>query len=424
MQAEIRAAKLQGSVPAPPAKAIAHRYLICAAVADLPSEIVCHASSADIEATVACLRALGADIRNDGAVFTVTPLDPEDVASASLLPCAESGSTFRFLLPLSAALGAESRFALAGRLPERPMAPLYGALASGGVAISGQGTPLVTCSGRLRPGHFTLPGDISSQFISGLLLALPLVDGCSRLSVTGQPQSRGYLNLTLDAIQRFGVKLPKLGQEMEIQGRQRYCSPGRLVVEGDWSAAAFWLAAAAISASPLAILGLDPASLQGDRAVCDILQRMGLQLSWQGETLTVSPGELRATEIDAGDIPDLVPPLAALAAYAQGETRIFNAGRLRFKESDRLAAIAATLTALGAEICEEQEGLLIRGKHQLAGGRAGCFGDHRIAMMAAVAALGCENPVQIEEAQAVNKSYPRFFADLAAAGGNVKLEER
>jgi len=424
MQALVKASQLQGRVQAPPAKAVAHRYLICASLADRPGEIVCPVNSADIAATAACLQALGADIGYDGMVFRVLPLNPGCPASGGMLPCGESGSTLRFLLPLACALGAESRFSLAGRLPERPMAPLYAALTAHGIRIGGQGTPLITCGGRLEAGHFSLPGDISSQFISGLLLALPLLRGDSRISVGGEMQSRGYLELTMGAVRCFGLRLPPLGKEMAISGGQQYRSPGRLIVEGDWSASAFWLAAAAISGCQLEIRGLDPASLQGDRAVCAILGRMGMRLYWQGDTLRAAPGDLCATQIDAADIPDLVPPLAAVAAFAAGETRIMNAARLRLKESDRLAAVAATLAALGAEISEQEDGLLIRGKTRLAGGGVSSCNDHRIAMMAAVAALGCTGPVRIEEAQAVKKSYPHFFVDLAALGGDVQLEER
>ncbi|NLF80079.1 MAG: 3-phosphoshikimate 1-carboxyvinyltransferase [Clostridia bacterium] len=424
MQALVKASQLQGSVQAPPAKAIAHRYLICASLADQPGEIVCPANSADIAATAACLQALGARISYDGTLFRVLPLDAACPASGGVLPCGESGSTLRFLLPLACALGAESSFALAGRLPERPMAPLYTALTAGGISINGQGSPLITCSGRLRAGHYQLPGDISSQFISGLLLALPLLRGNSSLSVGGEMQSRGYLELTRDAISRFGLCLPPLGGKMEISGGQQYRSPGRLVVEGDWSAAAFWLAAIAISGCPLRILGLERASLQGDRAAYAVLERMGLRLDWRGDALLAAPGDLCATEIDAADIPDLVPPLAAVAAFAKGETRIVNAARLRLKESDRLAAVAATLAALGADISEQEDSLLIRGKARLAGGDVSSCNDHRIAMMAAIAALGCAAPVRIKSAQAINKSYPRFFADLSALGGDVQVEER
>jgi 3-phosphoshikimate 1-carboxyvinyltransferase len=274
----------------------------------------------------------------------------------------------------------------------------------------------------LKPGRYTLDGGVSSQFISGLLFALPLLGGDSELYLTGRVESAPYIALTLDMLEQFGVKADAFEAGYRIPGGQKYRSPGTVRVEGDWSNAAFWLGAGAIGpkGEPLACTGLELSSRQGDRAITGLLRRFGARVEENGSTVTVFGGPLRGTDVDARDIPDLVPILAVVAAAAEGETRIYGAARLRAKESDRLNTVTALLTALGAEARETDDGLFITGGSALTGGEASAGGDHRIAMAAAVAATVCAGPVTLRGGQAVNKSYPGFFADFRALGGTVQ----
>lgn len=379
---------LSGIIAAIPSKSAAHRLYICAALAEGTTEISCQGTSKDIEATRACLAAM-----KNGEF---------------LLPCGESGSTLRFLLPVAAALGLEADFLMEGRLPERPLAPLDAQLQAHGVTLSRPRRDLLHVSGKLTPGDFVLPGNVSSQYISGLLFALPLLDGPSTLTVTGKVESAPYIAMTLDALQQFCVR-PTIKENVYAIAPTAYRSPGTAVVEGDWSNAAFWLCAGAL-AGPVTVTGLDPDSLQGDKAVMDILRQFGAKTEQSGDSCTVSPGTLRAIDIDAAAIPDLVPVLSIVAAAAEGTTRIRNAGRLRIKESDRLKTVCAMLQQLGADAAETADGLIIHGGKPLTGGTVDSANDHRIAMAAAVASTLCH--VTVEGAEAVGKSYPKFWNDL------------
>jgi len=331
------------------------------------------------------------------------------------------------MLPIASALGMNASFELEGRLPERPISPLYEVLLDHGCVLSPQGSSPFCISGRLLPGLFSLDAGVSSQFISGLLFALPLLDGDSELRLTGNVESFPYIELTMEMLKTFGITVEFKDMIFSIPGGQLYRSPGTVRVEGDWSNAAFWLAAGAIGGAGMQVVGdcdtnkgcavgvtctgLDLQSLQGDRAVLDILEQFGAKVVLGDSSVTVSGGELRGIEIDARDIPDLVPILSVVAVAAKGVTKIHNAGRLRGKESDRLAAVASVFGGLGAEIHETEDGLRISGGIPLIGGEASSWGDHRIAMSAAIAAILCSEPVMIHGAEAVDKSYPGFFEE-------------
>ena len=398
--------RLSGTIPAIPSKSAAHRLLILAALADGKTDIACPAVSKDILATANCLAALGAEIERRPWGFSVTPGKAPKRAD---LPCGESGSTLRFLLPVAAALGVEATFHLEGRLPQRPLAPLDQVLLENGVTLTRPTENTLRCAGKLEPGGFTLPGNVSSQYMTGLLLALPLLSGASTLTVTGEVESAPYIALTEEALSQFGALMEKTNWQYEILSR-RYQSPGKAKVEGDWSNAAFFLAAGA------SVSGLDLKSRQGDRAILALLQRFGAVVSAEGDTAAVTWDKLHAIDIDAAAIPDLVPILAVLAAVAEGKTRIYHAQRLRLKESDRLTAVAALLEHLGGSVEITADGLLIQGTG-LHGGRVESFSDHRIAMAAAVAGTLASQPVTILGAEAVEKSYPGFFQDFQALGG-------
>ena len=380
---------ISGTIAAIASKSAAHRLYICAALADRPTEISCQSTSRDIEATKACLAAMKNGER--------------------LLPCGESGSTLRFLLPVVAALGLEVDFRMEGRLPDRPLAPLDEQLTAHGMKLSRPRHELLHVSGKLEPGAFVLPGNVSSQYISGLLFALPLLAETSTLTVTGKVESAPYIAMTLDALSQFGVR-PKLENNVYTISPTPYHSPGTAVVEGDWSNAAFWLCAGAVS-GPVTVTGLDPDSLQGDKEVFEILRRFGAKTEQNGTSFTVSPGTLHAIDIDAAAIPDLVPVLSVVAAAAEGTTRIYNAGRLRIKESDRIKTVRTMLQNLGADVEETADGLIIHGGKALNGGAVDSANDHRIAMSAAIAATLCD--VTVLGAEAVAKSYPKFWEDFS-----------
>ena len=400
-----------GAVQIPASKSQAHRMLICAALSKAPSRLVLDGFSADIEATVQCLEALGAQLTQETAGLLITPIGVRP-ANAKL-DVGESGSTLRFLLPVLGALGIRAEIQMHGRLPERPLSPLWEVLEAHGMQLQQDGAVLHT-DGQLCAGDYSLPGNVSSQFISGLLFALPLLSGNSTLTVTGALQSARYVAMTEQALAAAGIFTKKDGQVWQIDGGQRYAAPAVQTVEGDWSNAAFFLCMGALSRQGVRVSGLDPASLQADRAITEILTRFGAEVNIEGDTVTVRRGTLRGITLDAGPVPDLVPVVSVLAALCAGETRIENAARLRIKESDRLRTTAALLEALGGTVRELPDGLVITGQSALAGGSVDASGDHRIAMSAAVAVCGCTQPVTVCGSECVAKSYPAFWEDFTA----------
>lgn len=408
---------LSGAVRAISSKSDAHRNLICAALAAEPTAFDPFTPSNDIDATMDCLAALGASFakRPDDGV-TVTP---GETARAPMLDCGESGSTLRFLLPVAAALDCGATFTGHGRLPERRIAPLLEALAAHGCTPSAARLPL-TLAGRLTPGVYEIVGNESSQYISGLLFALPLTGGDCSIRVTGPLSSRGYVDMTLRTVRRFGITVLETARGFEIPGGQRYRSPGHAALEGDWSNAAFFLASGALGApgTSVAVTGLDADSVQRDREIAACLARFGACVMASDGGVRIAPGRLTGQRIDVDQIPDLLPVLAVLACAAEGETVLFNAARLRDKESDRLASTAAMLRALGGDVREEPDALRIMGAGRLKGGAVDGAGDHRIVMAAAVAAAICKTPVTIYGAEAVWKSYPGFFEAYGALGGS------
>lgn len=383
--------KLRGRVEVPASKSDAHRLLIAAALADGPCEVTVRTTNEDIEATVSCLRALGAGIERTANGFRVEPI--VHPAESPLLDCGESGSTLRFLLPVAAALGCNARFAGRGRLPDRPLSDLTGELTHHGVAFSAVRLPFAL-TGRLAGGEFVLPGNVSSQYVTGLLFALPLVAEGGTIRLASALESAGYVEMTLRTLRQFGVAVGRGENAFFLAAGQRFRSPGKVAAEGDWSAAANWLAANRLG-SAIELAGLSRDSAQGDLAVEGILA-----------------GMRAGSAIDAHDIPDTVPALAVAAAGVAGTVEICNIARLRLKESDRIATTVALLRALGGEAEEHPDKIVVRGTGKLRGGTADAAGDHRLAMAAAIASTICEQPVRILGANAVSKSYPAFFDDF------------
>ena len=399
-----------GCVIVPGSKSRAHRLFLAAALGRTPVQLTCRGLSDDLLATLSCLEALGAQVENlKGDCFTLVPLSAPP-AGEILLPCGESGTTLRFLLPLVGALGAEAVFQRRGRLPRRPLEPLLAELTRHGMTIRAQGDDLFV-KGQLTPGDYALPGHISSQFISGLLLALPLLPGHSTLTLTSPPQSAPYIALTEQVLYQGGVTLRRSENEYTIPGGQGYALPSPQVVEGDWSAAAPFLCIGALSPAGVTLTGLTLPSLQGDSVLPALLEKMGAEVETSPQSVTVRAGTLRAITVDAGPIPDLIPPLCALCAVARGESRIRNARRLRDKESDRLQGVAELLNGLGGKLTVDGDDLRIFGVPRLQCGTADPRSDHRLAMTAAVAASACTGPVTVLDSDCVQKSYPAFWAD-------------
>lgn len=424
MKVTVSASKIKGEIQAIASKSVAHRYLIAAALADKDVFVGCHSVSEDIMATVGCLQAMGAKITRRENGFMVSPIDKRGMDDGlRQLPCNESGSTIRFLIPVVAALGINGEFLKKGSLVQRPLKPLDKEMAKKGAPLLEKEGGVVAVQGKLEAGIYELPGNVSSQYITGLLFALPLLDSDSEIRITTALQSEDYVKITLDTLKAFSISINYDNNCFYIPGKQVYTVSSEPTVEGDWSNAAFFMTGAAIGKSEITYTNLNKESLQGDKAVVDILKNMGAQINVTGDTYSVLGNRLSATEIDAKPIPDLVPILALAAAVAEGETVIFNAERLRIKESDRLKTVYETLHTLGADIEEKEDGLIIRGKERLKGGTVSSFNDHRIAMMAAIASIVCDDEVTILQAEAVNKSYPGFYEDLKKLGGQVRIEE-
>lgn len=434
MKAIIQPSKLNGSVKAIASKSHAHRILICAAFSDKDSYVVCEEASEDIKATVACLNELGASIERKKDGFLVHPISKNDKKNSEEkdireynIDCNESGSTLRFLLPIVATLDNKTNIYLRGRLPYRPLSPLYEELVNHGAKISKQGEVPLRVEGKICSGEYVLSANISSQYISGLLFALPLLEGDSFITLTNNIESKSYIEMTIDVLKMFSIDIKWNDNKIYVKGNQSYISPGKIVVEGDWSNIAFWLCAGALGDNAIKCTNLNFDSLQGDKAIVKLLEEFGSDIEiYEKNGVKNSVGikqDLRkGIIIDANNIPDLVPILALVASVSNGITRIINASRLRLKESDRIETVVTTLKKLGADINETEDGMIIVGKELLEGGEVDSYNDHRIAMMAAIAAIVSKKSVIINDASAVNKSYSGFYEDYEKLGGNLVLE--
>ena len=399
MDIVIHPQKLCGTVAAIPSKSQAHRLMICAAFADRPTTFLCPDTNRDIEATADCLNALGASITRTENGYYVVPAG--EIPDTALLNCCESGSTLRFMLPIVGALGVDTTFQMAGRLPQRPLSPLWEEMERMGCKLTRPTPTTLRCQGRLQSGEYSIDGGVSSQFITGLLFAAALLPGDSHIRITGKLESKPYIVMTQRAMEIFGVDTG----DYLVRGGQTFRSPGELTVEGDWSNGAFFLAAQALE-NPVQVVNLSPNSPQGDRAVAEFLSRLQ---------------ESRAT-ISAADTPDLVPILAVAASAHHGAV-FTDIQRLRLKETDRVATVLAMLGGLGGK-AEATENTLTVHAAPLTGGTVDATGDHRIAMSAAIAATVCTAPVTIIGAESVNKSYPKFWGEYHRLGGNYEQHLR
>ncbi len=399
MDVKVHPSYLDGTITAISSKSMAHRLFICGALADKPTTVIIKDKSKDIDATMNCINALGGEIKKDKRAYTVNPIQTR-VKRSRIYDCVESGSTLRFLFPVICALGVGGTFIGEGRLPDRPIKEYIDAIR--GCTFTANSLP-ITVSGKMQSGEYRIAGNISSQYITGLLFALPLLDGDSKIVLTSTLESVPYVEMTIDALEKFNVKVERTSYGFFIKGGQKYISPELIEVEGDWSNSAFFITANAIGHS-VKIEGLNIDSKQGDKAIKELV------------TLT---GE--RVEICVKEIPDLVPILCVWASYRQGVTVITGAERLRLKESDRLMAMRVCLTSLGVDITETNDGLIINGNGKVNGGIVDGFNDHRIVMAMAILATNATAPITIKGAQAINKSYPKFFEAFKRLGGKIDV---
>lgn len=394
MDITIQPRLLKGSIEAIPSKSQAHRLLICCAFSDKPTAMECPQTNEDIEATVQCLNALGANIRATENGYHITPIS--NVPDSAVLDCGESGSTLRFLLPIACALGVNATFQLHGRLPYRPLSPLWEELERMGCTLTRPSETTIATSGKLQAGSFLIDGNVSSQFITGLLFAAALLEGNSTISIAGKLESKPYVEMTQQALKAFGVDT----SGYQITGAFPFHSPGKIRVEGDWSNGAFFLGANALG-NNVCVSNLNSASSQGDRIVAEILSAK--------ETVPT---------ISAADIPDLVPILSVVFGGKNGAV-FTDIARLRLKESDRVASVCDMLNRLGAKATATENTLTVE-----PGAYHSCtidaVGDHRIAMSAAIAATIADGPVTILGAECVAKSYPAFWQVYQQLGGNYE----
>ena len=427
MDIKIIPGPLNGTIQAIPSKSELHRMLICAAFADKETELLVSGSAYDgkhplpndITATIACLEVLGAECQTAPGTIRVTPADKANPAAAPLLDCGESGSTLRFLLPVAAAAADHPLFTGKGRLPERPISGLTDTLKCHGVSMSSERLPF-TLSGKLTGGTYEIPGDVSSQYLTGLLLTLPLLEADAEIRLTTPLRSAAYIDITMDVMKRFGVDVLQVGPVYRLGTEKRYRSPQRMNAGGDWSNMAAFLSASAIHAgNSISCENLDRTSCQGDRRILELLESLGASVQTVGDSVSVQHAELHGATIDIDATPDLLPVLAAAACAADGDTVFCNAGRLRLKESDRIESTAGLVRALGGSVDTEPDRLIIHGSGTLRGGTVDAANDHRIVMAAAIAASICREPVIIRGAEAVNKSYPTFFEDFQSLKGAV-----
>ena len=406
--------RVKGVINAPVSKSDLHRALICAAFCNGTTVLPVPSSNADTDATAECLKALGARVERTENGFIISG----PISGGGELNCGESGSTLRFLLPVAAVLGKEAHFSGSGKLPSRPVLPLTSELRKKGSEIDSDFLP-ITVKGKARGGVYTLPGDVSSQFVSGLLLALPYTEEYSAVRLTSPLQSEMYVDMTVNTLSRFGIEwreIPVGNEDFPYGGYSyaggKYQSSGTYMSEGDWSGAAFFAVAGAIGGE-IEINGLDKNSAQPDRAVERIIKDFGADIKWENGTLSVKTAEKKPFSVDVSQFPDLFPVLSVLATAANGESRLYNAGRLRIKESDRISAVCNMINALGGKAVADEDSLTVYGTGKLVGGAVNGENDHRIVMSAAIASMICEGEVTILGSEAVSKSYPAFFEDLA-----------
>lgn len=417
---------LEGSVKVPSSKSIGHRLLICAALADGTSKVANVHRSNDIDVTIGALEALGAVFNQlDDYTWEVVGIGGskalENLDDPISILCGESGSTLRFMIPVATALKNMTEFSGENRLIERPIDEFFPVLLESGAEINYTGALPLSVKGKLQAGNYSFSGHVSSQYTSGLLLAAPLLAGETTIDITSPLESKGYVDLTIEAMNAFGITINRMGYEKFTVHAPQFYKPQNIEVEGDYSQAAFWIVAGLIGRLPILLEGIKRDSVQGDSYILELVTDMGGQLFWEANGLLVLPSKTQGKIIDASQCPDLVPVLAVLCALSEGESRIVNGQRLRLKESDRITATVTELRKLGAVIIETEDGMIIQGNplQDFVSAELDSWNDHRIAMAMAIAATRAEGPIGLQNPEAVKKSYPKFFEDYVSLGGEI-----
>lgn len=429
MKIKIRPGKLNGTIEIPPSKSYSHRAVIAAALAEngKKSKIDNLKFSVDITTTTDIMENWGAEIERFESALEIIGNGGKVVPRDKYVQCNESGSTIRFLIPVGITSKNELVFDGKGKLVDRPLDSYYRIFDKQGLKYETTGGKLpLTVNGKLKPGNYEIDGNISSQFITGLLYALPLLEGDSKLIINKNLESKGYVDLTLEILKLAGIEIVNNDyKSFDIRGNQTY-KPFDYTVEGDYSQVAFWIVAGIISANrdnEVKCLHVNKNSLQGDREIIEIVTRMGANLEIFDDYVIVKPSKTKGTIIDISQCPDIGPVLTVLAALSEGETRIINGERLRIKESDRITSIKTELNKLGGNVSEEGDSLIIQGIEGFRGGvTVNAWNDHRIAMSLAVASTRCEKEIILEEAESVRKSYPHFWDDFVKMGGEIEKD--
>ena len=422
---EINPSSLKGAIEIPPSKSMSHRAIICASLSEGISLIENMILSDDIVATLEAMKSFGIEVKiweadeNSRCHLQIKGREKLELLNNEI-DCKESGSTLRFLIPMAGLLGKSVTYMGRGKLMERPLDTYYEIFQEQGIFYENHNGKLpLSIQGQLKPGIFRMKGNISSQFITGLLFVLPILQGDSKIIITTDLESKGYVDLTIDMLKRFSIEVANNNyQEFYIKGNQKYQATDYRV-EGDFSQAAFFIVAG-ILGEEMNCKGLNMNSLQGDQIILDIVKSMGANISLEHDLVRIKQSSTKGMTIDVRQCPDLVPILAVLGAVSEGTTKIINGQRLRIKESDRLKAISTELNKLGADIKELEDGLEIQGKENLQGGIVSSWNDHRIAMALAIASIKCTKPVIIENSGAVEKSYPTFWKDFEKIGGKIE----
>lgn len=421
---KIKPSILKGKIDIPPSKSMSHRAIICASLSQGESLIENIILSHDIIATLEAMKSFGVEVKmsevDENGRYSLIIKGREKLQLLNNeIHCKESGSTLRFLIPMATLLDEKVTYLGRGKLIERPLDTYYELFDQEGIFYENDNGKLpLSIKGKLKAGTFIIKGNISSQFITGLLFVLPLLEGDSKIIITTDLESKGYVDLTIDMLKRFSIEIENNNyQEFYIKGNQSYKATDYRV-EGDFSQAAFFIVAG-ILGEEIECRGLNMDSLQGDKVILDIVEKMGGDISLENDSLRIRKSSTRGTIIDVSQCPDLVPILAVLGTFSDGTTKIINAERLRIKESDRLKAISRELNKLGADIKEVGDGLVIRGKSKLQGGTVSSWNDHRIAMALAIASIESTEDIIIENSRAVEKSYPSFWEDFKKIGGKI-----
>ena len=428
LEINIKPGSLKGKVEISPSKSLAHRYIIEASLGEEEVIVSNLQKSKDIEATIEVMSNLGVEFKvlkdDEGAMtLRIKGQGTSFKVRGKEFNCNESGSTLRFLIPLLLLIDDEVLVTGKGKLKERPLDVYYDILKDQGIEYSNNRDrlPLKLPKERkkLTSGTFKIRGDISSQFITGLMYALPLLKGDSRLEMTTELESKPYVDLTMKALRDFGIEIENKDYKIfEIAGSQKYKGDS-YKVEGDFSQLAFFAVAGLIGKYPITVTGLDKNSLQGDKEIINIVKRMKGRIEEVAEGYTFYPSLTEGTVIDIKECPDLVPALSVLASLSKGETRIINGERLKIKESNRLESTSKELIKLGADIDILEDSLVIRGVEELKGGRVDSWNDHRVAMSLGVASARAKNDIILTGAESVSKSYPRFWEDFKKLGGII-----